>query len=217
MHVRMYQCTMAVSIMASSFCRPRVSGTVPILTYFLKASGPAMNGIGGFFDTRKGQFRYKISLYIIIYHVAIMIYHCVSSSVSWYIMFLVDTWYIDISSFFPLHVISFDIMSISCRVFDDIWTWYRHMIYDDIWWYIAKFKPRTPRRPPSPTLHDIAWYHMISCPPNTAQAPGTQTVISCYIMSYHVISLIVIYNDITWYHMILVFKNIDMSPRYRMI
>ena len=40
------------------------------------------DGIGGFFYTRKGQFLYKISLYIIIYHVAIIIYHCVSSSVS---------------------------------------------------------------------------------------------------------------------------------------
>ena len=39
-------------------------------------------GIGVFFNTRKGQFQYKISSYIIIYHVAIMIYHCVSSSVS---------------------------------------------------------------------------------------------------------------------------------------
>ena len=44
--------------------------------------GLLLVGIGVFFDTRKGQFRYKISLYIIIYHVAIMIYHCVSSSVS---------------------------------------------------------------------------------------------------------------------------------------
>ena len=39
-------------------------------------------GIGVFFYTRKGQFLYKISSYIITYHVAIMIYHCVSSSVS---------------------------------------------------------------------------------------------------------------------------------------
>ena len=35
-------------------------------------------GIGGIFNTRKGKFQYKIS----IYHVTIMIYHCVSSSVS---------------------------------------------------------------------------------------------------------------------------------------
>ena len=42
----------------------------------------AVPGIGGIFNTRKGKFQYKISSYIIIYHVAIMIYHCVSSSVS---------------------------------------------------------------------------------------------------------------------------------------
>ena len=39
-------------------------------------------GIGVFFNTRKGQFQYEISSYIIIYHVAIIIYHCVSSPVS---------------------------------------------------------------------------------------------------------------------------------------
>ena len=37
----------------------------------------ASRGIGVFFNTRKGPFQYKIS-----YHVAIMIYHCVSSPVS---------------------------------------------------------------------------------------------------------------------------------------
>ena len=41
-----------------------------------------LRGIGVFFYTRKGQFLYKISSYIILYHVAIMIYHCVSSPVS---------------------------------------------------------------------------------------------------------------------------------------
>jgi hypothetical protein len=48
-------------------------------------------GIGVFFDTRKGSFRYKISLYIITYHVAIIVYHCVSLSISQYIMSLGDT------------------------------------------------------------------------------------------------------------------------------
>ena len=48
-------------------------------------------GIGVFFDTRKGSFRYKISLYIITYHVAIIVYHYVSLSISQYIMSLGDT------------------------------------------------------------------------------------------------------------------------------
>ena len=43
-------------------------------------------GIGVVFYTRKGSFLYKISLYIIIYHVAIMVYHCVSSTISRYIV-----------------------------------------------------------------------------------------------------------------------------------
>ena len=51
------------------------------------------NGIGVFFDTRIGSFRYKISLYIITYHVAIIVYHCVSLSISQYIMSLEGTWY----------------------------------------------------------------------------------------------------------------------------
>ena len=48
-------------------------------------------GIGVFFYTRKGSFLYKISLYIITYHVAIIVYHCVSLSISQYIMSLGDT------------------------------------------------------------------------------------------------------------------------------
>jgi len=35
-------------------------------------------GIGVIFDTRKGYFRYKISSYIVIYHNALIVYHCVS-------------------------------------------------------------------------------------------------------------------------------------------
>ena len=50
-----------------------------------------ISGIGFFFYTRKGSFLYKISLYIITYHVAIIVYHCVSLSISQYIMSLGDT------------------------------------------------------------------------------------------------------------------------------
>ena len=52
------------------------------LPTFLAERYPDLSGIGVFFNTRKGQFQYKISLYIIIYHCCIIIYHCVSSSVS---------------------------------------------------------------------------------------------------------------------------------------
>ena len=48
-------------------------------------------GIGVIFDTRKGYFRYKISLYIVIYHDALIVYHCVSLSISQYIMSLEGT------------------------------------------------------------------------------------------------------------------------------
>jgi hypothetical protein len=51
----------------------------------------ATRGIGVFFDTRKGSFRYKISLHIITYHVAIIVYHFVSLSISQYIMSIGDT------------------------------------------------------------------------------------------------------------------------------
>jgi len=50
-----------------------------------------VDGIGVFFDTRKGSFRYKISLYIITYHVAIIVYHYVSWSISQYIISLEGT------------------------------------------------------------------------------------------------------------------------------
>ena len=48
-------------------------------------------GIGVIFDTRKGNFRYKISLYIVIYHDALIVYHCVSSCINVDIMSLDDT------------------------------------------------------------------------------------------------------------------------------
>ena len=71
----------------------RPSGDVTVCVVFVcpprstRLSGevvarPWLHGIGVFFNTRKGQFQYKISSYIIIYHVAIIIYHCVSSPVS---------------------------------------------------------------------------------------------------------------------------------------
>ena len=53
--------------------------------------GTGHKGIGVIFNTRKGYFQYKISVYIITYHVAIIVYHCVSSSISQYIMSLGDT------------------------------------------------------------------------------------------------------------------------------
>ena len=43
-------------------------------------------GIGVIFDTRKGYFRYKISLYD-----ALIVYHCVSSCINVDIMSLDDT------------------------------------------------------------------------------------------------------------------------------
>jgi hypothetical protein len=55
------------------------------------ASLGEIRGLGFFFYTRKGSFLYKISLYIITYHVAIIVYHCVSLSISQYIMSLGDT------------------------------------------------------------------------------------------------------------------------------
>ena len=67
--------------------------TQPNLTTILHNHQPHQptKGIGGFFNTRKGSFQYKISLYIITYHVAIIVYHCVSLSISQYIMSLGDT------------------------------------------------------------------------------------------------------------------------------
>ena len=141
-----------------------------------------------------------LSSYIIVYHLQYHDISCFSSTHDISIYHLLFCW-----------------VSYHVDIMPRFW-WYMDMISThDIWWYIMIYRQIRTSNSTPPTLHDIAWYHMISCPPNTAQAPGTQTVISCYIMSYHVISLIVIYNDITWYHMILVFKNIDMSPRYRMI
>ena len=133
-----------------------------------------------------------------------MIYHCVSSSVSWYIMSLVDTWYIAVSSFFSLLVIS-------CRYHvaflmihgHDTDTWY----IDDIWWYIAKFKYHTPRRPPYMISNDITWYH----PPRPQPKPPDHK------LWYHDISCDIMKHDITWYIMIHVHKHTDMSPWYRMI
>ena len=118
-----------------------------------------------------------------------MIYHCVSSPVSWYIMSLVDTWYIAISSFFSLLVIS-------CRYHvaflmihgHDTDTWY----IDDIWWYIAKFKYHTPRRPPYMISNDITWYH----PPRPQPKPPDHK------LWYHDISCDIMKHDITWYIMI---------------
>ena len=89
-----------------------------------------------------------------------------------------------------------DIMSISCRVLDDTWTWYRHMIY---WWYMMIYRQIQISYSTSSTLHDIEWYHMISSPPTTAQAPRPQTVISRYIILYHVISWNMISHDTSWY------------------
>ena len=117
----------------------------------------------------------SLSWYIIVYHLQYHDISCPSSThdISRYHLFFFSMWY---------HVIS-------CRVFDDTWTWYRHMIY---WWYMMIYRQIQISYSTSSTLHDIEWYHMISSPPTTAQAPRPQTVISRYIMWYHE----------TWYHMI---------------
>ena len=111
------------------------------------------------------------------------------------------------------HLFSFVMLYhvISCRVFDDTWTWYLHMIYDDIWWYNAKIGLRTPRPPPYMISHDITWYHV----------PRPQPKPPEHKLWYHYISCSIMNNDTTWYIMIHVmiheYKNTEMSPRYRMI
>ena len=79
---------------------------------------PPNTGIGVFFNTRKGQFQYKISLYIIIYQRYIIMYHDISCTISC-ISCPSSTHDISIYHLFcgwaPYHVIS-------CHVFDDIWT-----------------------------------------------------------------------------------------------
>ena len=52
-------------------CREPQRGEAPRLRLHLFKK----MGIGVFFYTRKGQFLYKISSYIITYHVAIIVYH----------------------------------------------------------------------------------------------------------------------------------------------
>ena len=83
--------------------RPRIGGP-----------NTSKHGIGVIFDTRKGYFRYKISSYIVIYHNALIVYHCVSLCINVvYTIYHVPRRH-DISTYhlwFLLHVISFDIMS----------------------------------------------------------------------------------------------------------
>jgi hypothetical protein len=70
-----------------------------------------IGGIGGIFYTRKGNFLYKISLYIIIYLDYIIVYHVYHSLVS-HISCPSSTHDISlVSSFFLRHVISCDLMS----------------------------------------------------------------------------------------------------------
>ena len=68
-------------------------------------------GIGVVFNTRKGNFQYKISLYIIIYLDYIIVYHVYHDHVS-HISCPSSTHDISlVSSFFLRHVISCDLMS----------------------------------------------------------------------------------------------------------
>ena len=68
-------------------------------------------GIGGIFNTRKGNFQYKISLYIIIYLDYIIVYHVYHQHVS-NISCPSSTHDISlVSSSFLRHVISCDLMS----------------------------------------------------------------------------------------------------------
>ena len=157
-------------------------------------------GIGVFFYTRKGQFLYKISSYIITYHVAIIIYHCVSSSVSWYIMSLVDTWYQWYTWYLNHDMISHDI---SCSfwqhdtnmILNDTKTWYRttnimSRIMARLYHVLVSMIYGHDTGVASPGLWDwtnnfylyfISWYHFVSTG----------------IMSYHVIS-----RRISLYHVI---------------
>ena len=69
------------------------------------------DGIGVFFNTRKGSFQYKISSYIIIYLDYIIVYHVYHHLVS-HISCPSSTHDISlVSSFFLRHVISCDLMS----------------------------------------------------------------------------------------------------------
>jgi hypothetical protein len=150
-------------------------------------------GIGVFFDTRKGSFRYKISLYIITYHVAIIVYHYVSLSISQYIMSLGDTWYNGISSFFLLLLISCAIM---CHLISRSW-WYKDLIpKHDI---IMIYYDITPNSSLDLHVPDPTWYHMIShdiMSPDHSPSPHNTNF---DITIYHVISCHIMNHDTSWY------------------
>jgi hypothetical protein len=165
-------------------------------------------GIGVIFNTRKGSFQYKISLYIIIYLDHIVVYHvyhhlvsCVSRpssthDISACIIVFPSSCYIMWShvAFLMIHGHDTD-------------TWYN----DDIWWYNAKIGLRPPRPPPYMISHDITWYHV----------PRPQPKPPEHKLWYHDISCSIMNHDTTWYIVIHVmiheYKNTEMSPRYRMI
>jgi hypothetical protein len=76
-------------------------------------------GIGVVFNTRKGNFQYKISLYIIIYLDYIIVYHVYHDHV--YLIYHVPRRHMIYRLY---HLFSFVMLYhvISCRVFDDTWT-----------------------------------------------------------------------------------------------
>ncbi len=159
----------------------------------------AVLGIGVFFDTRKGSFRYKISLYIITYHVSIIVYHCVSLSISQYIMSLAGTWYQWYRWYIMHDMIYHDIWC-------SFWTHDTNMISQKIkLWYTAK-KYHVPYH----VLVRLRQYHvlvsMIYGHDTGVAWPGTwndkQSLpwqwyhdivmylsVSCHIIFYHVISV----------------------------
>jgi hypothetical protein len=154
-------------------------------------------GIGFFFYTRKGSFLYKISLYIITYHVAIIVYHCVSLSISQYIMSLGDTWYQWYRWYIMHDMIYHDIWC-------SFWTHDTNMISQKIkLWYTAK-KYHVPYHAASVScfgINDIwTWYRSGMTWDMRWQTIFTFTfisMISLHIYQYHVISC-----DIMWYHVI---------------
>ncbi len=79
------------------------------------------NGIGGIFDTRKGNFRYKISLYIIIYLDYIIVYHVYHDHVS-HISCPSSTHDISICSWYKMHDMIYD--DITRLLENMIPTWY---------------------------------------------------------------------------------------------
>jgi len=189
---------LAAASAAAARTRERRGGVTPVSSSCTRLSYSA--GIGVFFYTRKGSFLYKISLYIITYHVAIIVYHCVSLSISQYIMSLGDTWYQWYRWYIMHDMIYHDIWC-------SFWTHDTNMISQKIkLWYTAK-KYHVPYHAASVScfgINDIwTWYRSGMTWDMRWQTIFTFLLfydiinISISIMWYHVISC-----GIMWYHVI---------------